>query len=183
MQIQRLDDGDFLIHIDCDLRSVAERKMFIAKDEDGNLVNPENVPIIVRLARARKMIEMLSSGTYRNKQEIGDMFGMSQAQVSQLCRSAFLSPVIVKRLRIRNSRRPTSSTAHCRFRASRLSPTSSSRFHSGPSNTRFWGSIDKPERETAMNELDFLNNEARIASAFAPEGAQVAVVASLRPNR
>ena len=65
--------------------------MFIAKDEDGNLVNPENVPIIVRLARARKMIEMLSSGTYRNKQEIGDMFGMSQAQVSRLCRSAFLS--------------------------------------------------------------------------------------------
>lgn len=95
MQIQRLNDGDFLIHIDCDLRSVAERKMFIAKDEDGNLVNPENVPIIVRLAQARKVIEMLSSGTYKNKQEIGDMFGMSQAQVSRLCRSAFLSPVIV----------------------------------------------------------------------------------------
>ena len=34
-----------------------------------------------------------------------------------------------------------------------------------------------------MNELDFLNNEARIASAFAPEGAQLAVVASLRPDR
>ena len=66
--------------------------------KDGNLVNPENVPIIVRLARARKMIEMLSSGTYRNKQEIGDMFGMSQAQVSRLCRSAFLSPVIVEKL-------------------------------------------------------------------------------------
>ena len=34
-----------------------------------------------------------------------------------------------------------------------------------------------------MNELDFLNNEARIASAIAPEGAQLAVVASLRPDR
>lgn len=34
-----------------------------------------------------------------------------------------------------------------------------------------------------MNELDFLNNEARIASAFAPEGAQLAMVASLRPDR
>ena len=34
-----------------------------------------------------------------------------------------------------------------------------------------------------MNELDFLNNEARIASAFAPDGAQVAVVASSRPDR
>ena len=34
-----------------------------------------------------------------------------------------------------------------------------------------------------MSELDFLNNEARIASAFAPEGAQVAVVVSLRPDR
>ena len=34
-----------------------------------------------------------------------------------------------------------------------------------------------------MNELDFLNNEARIASAIAPEGVQVAVVASSRPDR
>ena len=34
-----------------------------------------------------------------------------------------------------------------------------------------------------MNELDFLNNEARIASAFAPEGAQLAVAASSRPDR
>ena len=37
--------------------------MFIAKDEDGNLVNPENVPIVICLARARKMIEMLVDGT------------------------------------------------------------------------------------------------------------------------
>ena len=34
-----------------------------------------------------------------------------------------------------------------------------------------------------MNELDFLNNEARIASSFASEGAQLAVVASSRPGR
>lgn len=34
-----------------------------------------------------------------------------------------------------------------------------------------------------MNELEFLNNEARIASAFAPEGAHLAVVASSRPGR
>ena len=34
-----------------------------------------------------------------------------------------------------------------------------------------------------MNELDFLNNEARIASAFAPEGAHLAVVASSRLDR
>ena len=37
-----------------------------------NLVSdPEEV------AELRKLIEMLSSGTYRNKQEIGEMFGMS----------------------------------------------------------------------------------------------------------
>ena len=82
-----------------ELRRLAQifiREMKVRKD--GNLVNPENVPIIVRPARARKMIEMLSSSTYRNKQEIGDMFGMSQAQVSRLCRSAFPSPVIVEKL-------------------------------------------------------------------------------------
>ena len=70
MQIQRLNDGDFLVHIECDLRSVHERKMFIAKDENGDLRNPENVPVLVRLGRARKMIELLGSGTYRNKKEI-----------------------------------------------------------------------------------------------------------------
>ena len=132
-----------------ELRRLAQifiREVKVCKD--GNLVNPENVPIIVRLARARKMIEMLSSGTYRTKQEIGDMFGMSQAQVSRLCRSAFLSPVIVERLRIRNSRRPTSSTAHCRSRASRLSPTSSSHFPSGPSNTRSLGLNKENSKKT-----------------------------------
>ena len=98
MQIQRLNDGDFLVHIECDLRSVHERKMFIAKDANGMLRSPENVPIIVRLARARKMIEMLGSGTYHNKQEIAEMFGMSSTQVSRTCRSAFLSPVIVEKL-------------------------------------------------------------------------------------
>ena len=34
-----------------------------------------------------------------------------------------------------------------------------------------------------MTEIEFLNNEARIASAFAPEGAKLAVVASSRSSR
>ena len=72
-------------------RTSLKRSMSCASSCDG-------CAIIVRLARARKMIEMLSSGTYKNKQEIGDMFVMSQAQVSRLCRSAFLSPVIVEKL-------------------------------------------------------------------------------------
>lgn len=98
MQIQRLIDGEFLVHIECDLRSVHERKMFIAKDEDGELRNPENVPILVRLGRARKMIKMLGSGTYHNKKEIAEMFGMSLPNVSRTIRSAFLSPVIIDKL-------------------------------------------------------------------------------------
>ncbi len=65
--------------------------MFVAKDENGELRNPENVPILVRLSRGRKMIEMLGSGTYRNKKEIADMFGMSLPNVSRTIRSAFLS--------------------------------------------------------------------------------------------
>ena len=44
------------------------------------------------------MAEMCMYETYRKKPEIGDMFGMCQAQVSRLCRSAFLSPVIVEKL-------------------------------------------------------------------------------------
>lgn len=34
-----------------------------------------------------------------------------------------------------------------------------------------------------MTDLDFLNGEAKLASAFAPEGAQLAVVLSTRPDR
>lgn len=90
MQIQRHNDGDFLVHIECDLRLVHERKMFVAKDENGELRNPENVPILVRLGRGWKMIEMLGSGTYHNKKEIADMFGMSLPNVSRTIRSAFL---------------------------------------------------------------------------------------------
>lgn len=72
--------------------------MFVAKDANGMLRNPENVPLIVRLGRARKMTEMLGSGTYHNKREIADMFSMSMSQVSRTCRAAFLSPVIVEKL-------------------------------------------------------------------------------------
>lgn len=53
------------------------------------------MPIIVCLAHARKMIELLSSRTYRNKKEIAEMFGMSMPNVSRTLRSAFLSLVIV----------------------------------------------------------------------------------------
>lgn len=98
MQIQRLNDGDFLIHIDCDLRSAHERKMFVAKDENGVLRNPENVPIIVRLGRGRKIVEFLGSGTYKSKREVCEMFGMSASLVSRICRSAFLSPAVVEKL-------------------------------------------------------------------------------------
>ena len=98
MQIQRLNDGDFLVHIECDLRLVHERKMFVAKDENGELRNPESVPSLVRLGRGRKMIEMLGSGTYHNKKEIAGMFGMSLPNVSRTIRSALLSPVIVDKL-------------------------------------------------------------------------------------
>jgi len=98
MQIQRLGDGDFLIHMECDLRSAHERKMFVAKDDNGMLRNPENVPLIVRLGRGRKIVEFLGSGTYKSKREVCDMLGMSSSLISRVCRSAFLSPVIVEKL-------------------------------------------------------------------------------------
>ena len=98
MKITRLEDGDFLVHIDCDLRSLAERKRFVAVDSNGVPPHPEAVPIIVRLARARKMVEMLISGTYSCRQELGDVFGMSQSRISRITRTAFLSPIIVEKV-------------------------------------------------------------------------------------
>ena len=53
-----------------------------------------------------------------------------ECQLKNISGAAIEEPIfnLVERLRIRNSRRPTSSTAHCRSRASRQSPTNSSRF-------------------------------------------------------
>lgn len=68
IQIQRFNGGVFLVRIEYDLCSVRENKVVIARDEDGNFKNLETVPFIVRLARSHKMIKILTSGTYRNKQ-------------------------------------------------------------------------------------------------------------------
>lgn len=98
MRISKLDNGDFLVHIACDLRSLAERKRFVAVDAFGMPNHPEAVPIIVRIARARKMVEMLASGTYTCCQDLGDAFGMSQSRISRITRTAFLSPIIVEKV-------------------------------------------------------------------------------------
>ena len=122
MRIKRLENGDFHIHVDCDLRTARERKLFVKVDENGTPTHPEAMPIIVRLGRAMRMVEMLKSGTYTSQNEVAESMAMSRSMVSRVLRTAFLSPVIVERLRIRNSRRPTWSPDGSPFRGSSNSP-------------------------------------------------------------
>jgi len=98
MRITKLEDGDFLVHMECDLWSIAERKRFVSVDSYGIPQHPEGVPIIVRIARSRKMVEMLASGTYSCRSQLGEAFGMSQSRISRITRTAFLSPIIIEKV-------------------------------------------------------------------------------------
>ena len=98
MRIKKLEDGDFLVHIDCDLRSLSERKMFVPVGKDGVPQRPEILPIVVKLARARKMVEMMAKGECDSRKDISDKYGMNRATVSRTISAAFLSPEIVSRV-------------------------------------------------------------------------------------
>ena len=96
MRITRLENGEFLIHVDCDLRTIAERKMYVVTDEKGRPKTPELVPIIVRIGRGQKLLEGLLSGTYKTIVEACETLGISKSQGSRIMRYASLSPVIVE---------------------------------------------------------------------------------------
>ena len=98
MTIRRLEGGDFLVKIDCDLRTIAERKMFVATDADGNPKCPEGVPMIVRLGRAQKLLKGILDGTFVSQAHAGESICVSSAQASRLVRMSFLSPYIVEKL-------------------------------------------------------------------------------------
>ena len=88
----------FHIHVDCDLRTARERKLFVKVDENRTPTHPEAMPIIVRLGRAMRMVEMLKSGTYTSQNEVAESMAMSRSMVSRVLRTAFLSPVIVEKV-------------------------------------------------------------------------------------
>ena len=98
MQIKRLVDGDILIKVDCDLRPLSERKMFVATDEKGNPQHPEMVPIIVKIGRGQKLLEGILSGTYKTQEHAGQFLQLSSSTASRLIRMTFLSPYIIEKL-------------------------------------------------------------------------------------
>ena len=98
MQIRRLANGDIGVHVDCDLRSFAERKMFVATDEKGMPTQPDMVPIIVKFGRGKFILEGILSGTYKSQEHAGQLLQMSVPSVSRLLRMNFLSPFIVEKL-------------------------------------------------------------------------------------
>lgn len=98
MTIQRLDNGDFQVKFECDLRTVADKKMFVAVDRNGHPKKPEGVPIIVRMGRGRKLLDGILSGEFESQAHAGESIGASKTQSSRLIRLAFLSPEIVEKV-------------------------------------------------------------------------------------
>ena len=98
MKIRKLESGDFLVHMDVDLRSLAERKMYVTVGKNGVPQYPDRLPIVVRFARSRKMVEMLCKGAHKTRADLCKVFKMTHGTLSRTLRFAFLSPVIVEKV-------------------------------------------------------------------------------------
>ena len=96
MKIRRLNDGDFLLEIECNLRNVADRKLYVSVGKDGVPLHPEHLPILVKIGRAERMLELLASGKFMSREKLAQHLGMSNSSVSKILPTAFLSPTIVQ---------------------------------------------------------------------------------------
>ena len=98
MTIRKLEDGDYLVHFDCDLRAAHERRIFVASDENGTPLSPERVPILVRIGRGRRIAKLYASGQCKTNVSIAKELGLSEFMITRFVRLTFLSPIVVKKL-------------------------------------------------------------------------------------
>ncbi len=98
MVIKRLDDDDYLIHFNCDLRAPNEKVNFIRQNASGLPDNPEEIPILARLGKANAMLEMLLSGTYASRGELATALNVNTVTISRTLNFAFVAPEIIEGL-------------------------------------------------------------------------------------
>ena len=61
-------------------------------------LHPKVMPLVVKIARAQKMMEMLMSGQFKSREEIAESLGFSRSTAAKIVSVAFLSPEIVRRV-------------------------------------------------------------------------------------
>lgn len=97
MSVKRMEDDDYVVHFPCDLRPQSIRDNYVKTDERGKPENPEEVPVIVRLGKAQAIIDMLLSGTYASRREVGDALQMAATTVTRAVNFAMISPDLIER--------------------------------------------------------------------------------------
>ncbi len=98
-----LDGDDGRIEIPCRLQTNLGRQHFVVVEPEPAPETPATaVPKVLR--QSRKWLELLASGTYRDKKQLADALGFNGSYFGKMLRFPFLSPVIVER--IRNSELP-----------------------------------------------------------------------------
>lgn len=97
LSVKRLENDDYIVHYPCDLRPQAIRDNFVKTDECGKPENPDEVPVIVRLGKSQAILDMLMSGTYSSRKEVGDALQMTPSTVTRVLNFAMVSPEIIER--------------------------------------------------------------------------------------
>ena len=93
-----LDGDNSRIEIPCCLQTNLGRQHFVVDEPEPTPDTPAlAVPKAMR--QARRWLELLASGTYRDKKQLADALGFNGSYFGKMLRFPFLSPVIVENIR------------------------------------------------------------------------------------
>ena len=93
-----LDGDDSRIEIPCRLQTNLGRQHFVVDEPEPTPDTPA-LAVPKALRQARRWLELLASGTYRDKKQLADALGFNGSYFGKMLRFPFLSPVIVEKIR------------------------------------------------------------------------------------
>lgn len=93
-----LDGDDNRIEIPCRLQTNLGRQHFVVDEPEPTPDTPA-LAVPKALRQARRWLELLASGTYRDKKQLADALGFNGSYFGKMLRFPFLSPVIVEKIR------------------------------------------------------------------------------------
>ena len=93
-----LDGDDSRIEIPCRLQTNLGRQHFVVNEPEPTPDTPA-LAVPKALRQARRWLELLASGTYRDKKQLADALGFNGSYFGKMLRFPFLSPVIVEKIR------------------------------------------------------------------------------------
>ena len=93
-----LDGDDSRIEIPCRLQTNLGRQHFVVNEPEPTPDTPA-LAVLKALRQARRWLELLASGTYRDKKQLADALGFNGSYFGKMLRFPFLSPVIIEKIR------------------------------------------------------------------------------------